>query len=581
MSTKGWLKCAPCVCCESQAAPSSASLPAKRRGVAEETTADLAGVSCTDPLAPGSTTFALKRTVSIAEAKLETSSLPTDVVVKIHGTGLRPSYLIPWQVKGQREWTGTGFVLPEQRILTNAHVVEDATVLQVTKQEDPKKFRAHVACIAHDVDLAIVKVEDPLFWADLPAATFAGELPDLYSEVKAVGFPSGGATVCVTKGVISRVDAQLYVHPQLCGIQDGSRNSPGSVIILQIDAAINPGNSGGPAFNDFGHVVGVASSGLPNRQNVGYIIPATIAKMFLSEYNETGKWSGLSEIGMVVEPLENDSMRRFLKMGNQNGVLVTDIAPLGALSRDVKPGDVITHIDDCDVTNEGTVPIVVAGQKVFVDIDALVTKKVKGEATTFRILRGGETMEVTVALTPIPPLAPRFHGYDSQPDFVLVGGIVFTRGTVPLYNEYLQARRGNATRFISDSVVWDHYDAYKEDDRHELVVLLTILKHDVNLGYGIEHTGILEAFNEQKMKSLAEFARLLGEAMCDESMEFFRFRTRKNCKQASDATRPDIVLERAKIEAADKDICATSRIPEVASRAMLPHLHRGARSNNS
>merc|ERR1719230_1555647 len=108
----------------------------------------------------------------------------------------------------------------------------------------------------------------------------------------------GGSTVCVTKGIVSRIDAQVYVHPIILGVQPGTRNSPGALLVLQIDAAINPGNSGGPAFDARGQVIGIASSGIPGQQNIGYIIPASIARMFVAEFTATGRWSGVSELGI-------------------------------------------------------------------------------------------------------------------------------------------------------------------------------------------------------------------------------------------------------------------------------------------
>lgn len=514
----------------------------------------------------------LTRTVSVVQAKKESAALPTDTVVEIHGAGVRPTYLVPWQVGEQKEWTGTGFHIGDRRILTNAHCVEDATVLQVTKQENPKKFRAHIACIAHDIDLAIVRVEDEAFWEGLPAASFCDGFPDMYTEVKAVGFPAGGSTVCVTKGVISRIDAQLYAHPSHSGVLSGSMNSPGSCLILQIDAAINPGNSGGPAFNDRGTVVGVASSSMSSRQNVGYVIPSSIAKVFVNEFQATEKWSGISETGFTGVSLENDSMRRFLKMGAETGCLVTGVAPMGVLHGKVKPGDVVTAIDGHDLTNEGNVPITIGGQKVYVDSEALTTCKPKGERTTFRVLREGEAIEVVVTLTPLPPLAPRFHAYDSTLDYVMVGGVVFTRGTVPLLADYLVKRKKSGHRFISDAQIWTHFDAYKKDANHELVVLLTILKHDVNLGYDHGLVGIVETFNGKEVRSLAAFAKMVGEAMRAKE-EYLCFHMRREGVAKELAERPDIVLETEKMDAATQEICATNHIPAVASDAMLPHFN--------
>jgi len=520
--------------------------------------------------------FPLERTISLKEAKGETSSLPTDVVVKFYGTGVRPSYLLPWQVGSQTSWTGTGFVLPGQRLMTNVHVVQDSTVLQVTKQDDSKKYAAQVACVAHDLDLALVVVDDSSFWENLPHAIFAPDLPDLYSQVKAVGFPTGGTTVCVTKGIVSRVDSQVYVHPRCLGINSTSKSSHGGVLILQIDAAINPGNSGGPAFDWRGHVVGIASSGMPNQQNVGYVIPACIAQMFLAEFESSSQWSGISQLGFSCRQLESEAMRKFLKVGDEKGVLVTSVAPMGALHQKMKEGDVITHVDGLDVTNEGEYPIIAAGQKIFLNLDSRISQKLKGESTTFTVLREGDKLEVTAVLAPITPLTPRFHAYDSMPDFVLIGGIVFTRGTVPLQNQYLQSRK-TGYPFISDKQVWDEYDKWKEDPEHELVVLLTILKHEVNLGYGHTNVGVLTAFNERPVRSLADLARFYGEALqgTDDFLRFYLSEgdaedAQKGRDPGSGPRIPDIVLERKKVEAADHRICATNNIPAVTSMGLLP-----------
>ena len=124
---------------------------------------------------------AMDRTLSAKQAKQETAGgqLPTEIAVKFYVTGVGPSYLSPWKVQGQSKWTvrpmlsqsilpaapppppsthapaashvlghlllqGTGFVLPDRRIMTNAHVVNNATVVQVQKQDIPKKYRARV-----------------------------------------------------------------------------------------------------------------------------------------------------------------------------------------------------------------------------------------------------------------------------------------------------------------------------------------------------------------------------------------------------------------------------------------------------
>ena len=82
---------------------------------------------------------------------------------------------------------------------------------------------------------------------------------------------------------------------------------------IQIDAAINPGNSGGPALLD-GSVVGVAFQNLSGADSIGYIIPVPIIEHFLADIKRTGGFVGFCSLGIVCQPLENPSLRRYLSM---------------------------------------------------------------------------------------------------------------------------------------------------------------------------------------------------------------------------------------------------------------------------
>lgn len=582
----------------------------------------------------GRSTYSVRE---VDEEMMATGSqgLPTNSVVQIHTTGVDPSYTSPWRVNNQATWTGSGFCIADRRIVTNAHNVENATVLQVQRQDRPKKWRARVQCVAHDLDLAILRVDDEAFWNVHPQSgggssvsdslrflsgnvanrsivelAPAHHVPALYSEVNAIGFPLGGSTVCVTKGVISRFDAHLYVHPALSGVMGGTRNSPGEVYILQVDSAINPGNSGGPAVSHDGKVVGVASSGRPGAQNVGYVIPVSIVHLFLDEVKNTGSWSGVSELGLVWRNLESDSYRSYIGMSEgQTGVLVEEVAPLGALHGVVFPGDVITHIDGFRCSNEGKVPVTIAGQQVYVPIEAIVTSKPKGEETALTILRrisehdaekDGDTTEhnskepsdaseatasevvVTAKLKPIPPLAPRFHEIDARPEYVMLGGLVFSKVSVPLIQTNLGLYKAGETAIWIDV---DYADSYKQRPTHEIVVLINVLKHDVNIGVPLT-SKVVKYVDDERVESLKHLAKIALKLNTFEppptngkstSGNFVRIRFNKpspNNGEDDNKTRrhslPDIVLDRSKIPEANREICAVHAIPHIISSSLVP-----------
>ena len=140
--------------------------------------------------------------------------------------------------------------------MTNFHVVENAIEIRVRKHGDSKRYIAKVLVTAPDMDLALVTVEDETFWESLEPVTFNRDLPSLQTQVHVVGFPAGGQTICVTEGVVSRIDCKNY----RLGLTNS--NNGGALLVIQIDAAINGGNSGGPVFDRNGKVVGVAFQGM-------------------------------------------------------------------------------------------------------------------------------------------------------------------------------------------------------------------------------------------------------------------------------------------------------------------------------
>ena len=169
-----------------------------------------------------------------------------DAVVKIYATHSDPDFLIPWQKRHQTTSTSSGFVIDVPglglRVMTNAHSVEYGSVVQVQRRGDDEKHAAIVEAVGNECDLALLRV-DSLFSPQnddqfQPFAMPIGSLPMLQDDVEVIGYPAGGDSLCVTKGVVSRIEMQEYA-------QAGAR-----LLAMQIDAAINPGNSGGPVVND-------------------------------------------------------------------------------------------------------------------------------------------------------------------------------------------------------------------------------------------------------------------------------------------------------------------------------------------
>src|SRR5688572_25713171 len=265
---------------------------------------------------------------------------------RVNNTAQEFNYRVPWLPGGMGGGSGTGWVVSKDRLMTNAHVVSNARLLTVEKENDPKKYVATVEHVAHDCDLAILKVEDPGFWKDTKVLSVGG-VPEIESSVSVYGYPIGGDRLSVTQGVVSRIDFRPYAH----SVMD-------SHLTIQIDAAINPGNSGGPVLQE-GKVVGVAFQGFSGdvAQNVGYMILTPVVQHFLKDV-EDGRYDRYMDLSVGTFNTQNPSMRKALGLPDDDrGVVVTSVASAGVSAGVLQKGDVILAIDGRDVSSDGSVDL--------------------------------------------------------------------------------------------------------------------------------------------------------------------------------------------------------------------------------
>mmetsp|Transcript_32386 Transcript_32386/g.54678 ORF Transcript_32386/g.54678 Transcript_32386/m.54678 type:complete len:573 (-) Transcript_32386:70-1788(-) len=470
-----------------------------------------------------------------------------DAVVKIYATHSDPDFLIPWQKRHQTTSTSSGFVIDVPglglRVMTNAHSVEYGSVVQVQRRGDDEKHAAIVEAVGNECDLALLRV-DSLFSPQnddqfQPFAMPIGSLPMLQDDVEVIGYPAGGDSLCVTKGVVSRIEMQEYA-------QAGAR-----LLAMQIDAAINPGNSGGPVVNDELEVVGVAFQGIDEEsiENVGYVVPASVVRHFLEDVRRNnGIYTGFCQLGIEVSFLENKAYRKFLKMDNLDGenkrisgVCVRRVQPSAGAYGILKSMDVVMAVDGIPVGNDGKIPFR-RGERV--DLGCYISSLFPGDVATATIFRDGKEMEVSIPVSPIKDLVPS-HYNNKPPPYLICSGFVFTALSVP----YLDAK-GAWDDFYTENVSYllglVHTPLKQKGD--EVVVLAQVLAHEANLGY--EHWIDLHLlkFNGVEVKSLGHLNDLISENMRkEEQFMTFEFAPEEGGRL--------IVMERALSEQATEDVC--------------------------
>lgn len=447
--------------------------------------------------------YALDDDIVLSEENLQDVSL-LKAVVKVYCISAEPDYQLPWQLKRQQAATGSGFMISGRRLLTNAHCVEHHTQVKVKRTGDDNKYIATVLAIGGECDLALLTVDNEEFWRDVEPLQF-GSLPNLQDAVTVVGYPVGGNTISVTKGVVSRIEVTSYAH------------GDSELLALQIDAAINAGNSGGPAFNEDGDCVGIAFQAYSDAENIGYVIPTSVISHFLTDYNMNGSYTGFPYLGLWLQKLENPDLRTWLKMKHQQkGVLIRRVEPTSPCKNIIKEGDVILSFDGIPVGNEATVPFR-PGERIAFNF--LVSQKFIGDQAVLGILRDGNKIKVTVTMKPRVHLVP-VHIKGRQPSYFVIAGLIFT----PVTEHLLQEDCTGESLSIGIKVRAKSRHEPAEFEGEEIVLLAQVLANEFNIGYeDINHVQ-LSRFNGTKIKNIRHLAQLVD--ACDS--EYMHFELDEN-----------------------------------------------------
>eukprot|EP00043_Microstomoeca_roanoka_P005913 m.58869 g.58869 ORF g.58869 m.58869 type:complete len:609 (-) comp13185_c0_seq1:171-1997(-) len=466
-------------------------------------------------------------------------SLPCASVVKIFTVASRPNFRQPWQMSQLEHFNGSGFVIQNKHILTNAHVVCDHTTVRVRRHGGHHKFVAKVLCINHACDLALLTVEDSAFWTDLPELEVADEVPQLDERVLVIGYPMGGDTISVTRGVVSRVTTLSYADQKLPQL------SSGSLLVVQIDAAINSGNSGGPVFRENGKVIGVAFSGYAgSADNIGYIIPYPVIKNFLEDFARLGVSDGVCDLGFTYEVCENEAMQRMLKLtGDYSGVHVIRVKPLSASNKIIKDGDVVTSINGFKVANDGTIAF---RNEERVHLTHAITSHPFGKPLTVELLRAGKPITVELKGMRTPFLVAPYRKDKEMPSYFIVGGAVFTVLTGGLLETAVD-------EFDDDA--WEFSRHPKRFPDEEVVVRISWLSHPINHGYASHRAERIVKCNGVKIRNIKHL-----KAVVERSKEFVHFIT---------GVRRSIIFDVEEAKKMESEILETYAIPSPCSRDLV------------
>ena len=240
---------------------------------------------------------------------------------------------------------GSGFILKDNYILTNFHVVEDATEV-IVSLSDRREFIAEIVGVDRLSDLALLKVEGK----NLPQVN-TGNSDDLKvgDWVVAIGSPFS-FDFSVTAGIVSAKGRSIQ-----------NNNIGNYVPFLQTDVAINPGNSGGPLFDLDGKVVGINSqiySRSGGYQGLAFAIPINVAVDVANQIIDKGEVSR-GYLGVRMSEVDSD-LADALGMKKPYGALINDVEEGESADKaGLMPGDVIIEFDNKEIKFSSDLPHVV------------------------------------------------------------------------------------------------------------------------------------------------------------------------------------------------------------------------------
>jgi serine protease Do len=278
--------------------------------------------------------------------------------------------------RDQREHSlGSGVIVsPEGFILTNNHVVEGATDIEV-KLADNRQLKATVIGTDPKTDVAVLKVEGSNF----PAITIGDSSKVQVGDYAlAIGDPFGvGQTV--TMGIVSAMNRGNL------GIEDYED-------FIQTDAPINPGNSGGALVNDRGELIGIntaiLSHGSGGNEGIGFAIPVNMVRQVMSQIVDHGKVTR-AYLGIMVQDV-TPSIAKAMHEDEPMGALVGDVSPSSPAQKSgLQRGDIITELNGKTIADSRQLRMNISLMAPDSDVK-------------LKVLRDGTAKDMTVRLGELP-----------------------------------------------------------------------------------------------------------------------------------------------------------------------------------
>ena len=406
-------------------------------------------------------------------------------VVTLEVARKRYDYYQPWS-RRTSQVQKTGLVIGDHQILTTADEMFDRTLVRLQKNGRGRWYLGEVNWVDYHANLAVVTTSEASFWEGLQPAKLGGPVP-----------PDGGLQILRWRN--GNLENRRAEFTQFI-VREGQLSTV-SHVSLEADCEIQGASWAEPVVAN-SHVVGLVNAQM-DRTCVA--IPASYIQSIL-DARKSGQYHGLGYFHFYWQPAANPASLARLKLpGESRGVIVIQVGdrPDGG-QQVLKPQDVILNIDGFDIDIQGDYEDPEYGHLM---LENLATRnKWAGDDVKMKIWRDGKPLDVTYRLpkydystTMVP-----FATYDHEPEYLVVGGLVFQ----PLTDSYLQSWGADWKRRAPFRLVYYRNDT-PSTNRSSLVLLSQVLPDPYNIGYQDQKGLVVDKVNGQRISKLSDLRQAL------------------------------------------------------------------------
>lgn len=320
-----------------------------------------------DTYTPTVTSTSSSNTVEVLDVSDVVSSLRPSVVeikTEIVSSSYYPFY---GEQSSIAEGAGSGVIISEDGyIVTNNHVIEDASSIEVTTY-DGQTFDATLVGTDEQTDIAVLKAD---VTGLIPASFGDSDALEVGEAVIAIGNPLGSLGGTVTTGIVSAVAREITINDE-------------TMTLIQTDAAINSGNSGGGLFDINGSLIGIvnAKSSGTGIEGLGFAIPISDVTAVIQDLIDNGKVTSRPVLGVSLQNVSGSYSEQ-----TPDGVYIVQIVDGGsAANAGLEYGDRIVSMDGTEVSTAS-------------EVKQILRQHAIGDTITITIQRNGQTQDVSVTL---------------------------------------------------------------------------------------------------------------------------------------------------------------------------------------